>query len=139
MELRELETDEEYQRAIPIIQQLWTDADASFIRSWAEEDGYRLFGLHVDGTLVGVVGISIQRVLHHTRHVWVHDLVIDEAHRSNGYGTQLLSFVAEWAREHDCEYVALAGRLGNEEARQFYESNGMVRWGHVFETEIETH
>lgn len=137
--VRELETKEEWESAIPIIRQLWTDADESFIRSWADEDGYRLFGLYADETetLVGVVGLSIQRVLHHTRHVWIHDFVIDDAHRSMGYGTRLLSFVEEWAKENDCEYVALAGRLGNEDANQFYEENEMERWGYVFEIETE--
>lgn len=139
MEIKELETKAEWENAIPILRQLWTDADDSFIRSWADEDGYRLFGLYVDETetLVGVVGLSIQRVLHHARHVWIHDFVIDDAHRSMGYGTRLLSFVEEWAREHDCEYVALAGRLGNEDAHRFYEENEMERWGYVFEIGTE--
>jgi GNAT superfamily N-acetyltransferase len=135
----EIETPEEWENAIPILRQLWTDADESLIRSWADEDGYRLFGLYADETniLVGVVGLSIQRVLHHARHVWIHEFVIDDARRSEGYGTQLLSFVEEWAREHDCEYVALAGRLENEDAHLFYEANGMERWGYVFEVGTE--
>lgn len=135
--ITELTTEDEWERAIPIIQQLW-GCNKTFIRSWAEEDGYRLFGLFVEETLVGVVGLSIQRVLHHARHVWVHEFVIDDAHHSEGYGTRLLSFVEDWAHEHDCEYVALAGRLENETARRFYESNGMERWGYVFEIETET-
>ena len=137
--MRKLETEAEWEDAVPIIRQLWTDADESFIRSWADEDEYRLFGLYEDEveTLVGIVGLSIQRVLHHARHVWVHEFVIDDAHRSMGYGTQLLSFVEEWARERDCEYVALAGRLENEDAHLFYEANEMERWGYVFETEID--
>lgn len=46
MEIRELETEAEWQTAIPTIQQLWT-----------EEDGYRLFGLYVDEILVVWSGI----------------------------------------------------------------------------------
>jgi GNAT superfamily N-acetyltransferase len=138
VEMRELKTEAEWEDAIPILRQLWTDAEESFIRSWADEDEYRLFGLYEDEveTLVGVAGLSIQRVLHHARHVWIHEFVIDDAHRSMGYGTQLLSFVEEWARERDCEYVALAGRLENEDAHRFYEANEMERWGYVFETKI---
>lgn len=135
MTITELTTDTEWEQAIPILRQLWTDAEESFVRSWADEDGYRLFGLYEEETLVAVAGCSIQRVLHHQRHAWIHDFVVDEARRSEGYGTRLLSFVEEWARERDCAYVALAGTLDNEAAHRFYEDNGMDRWGYVFECE----
>jgi len=160
--VRELTTDTEWDAAVPLLGQLWSDADPAFIRSWREEDDYRLFGLYVgddgvddaDGTngadgangangtsddpdtLVGVVGVSVQRVLHHRRHAWVHDLVVDEPRRSSGVGTELLAFVERWADERDCEYVALANRLDNEDALSFYEAAGMERWGYVVEQEL---
>jgi GNAT superfamily N-acetyltransferase len=166
--VRELTTDAEWDAAVPLLGQLWSDADPAFIRSWREEDDYRLFGLSVvdggtnsaDGTngadgvdgvsgaddvdgsngdpdtLVGVVGVSIQRVLHHRRHAWVHDLVVDEPRRSEGLGAELLAFVERWADERDCEYVALANRLDNEGALSFYEAEGMERWGYVVEQEL---
>ncbi|PSP55718.1 N-acetyltransferase [Halobacteriales archaeon QS_1_67_19] len=134
--IEELETEAEWTAALPILRQLWTDADESFVRSWADEDGYRLFGLLVDGELVGVVGVSIQWVLHHVRHAWVHDFVVDEPRRGQGHGARLLSFVESWAEARDCEYVALAVRAGNEAALDFYEREGMERWGHVLETEL---
>ncbi len=138
MAIRELRTEAEYTQAVELLRQLWTDTEDDVIRGWADEEDYRLFGLYEDETLLAVAGCSIQRVLHHRRHAWIHDLVVDNAHRSAGYGTRLLSFVEQWAREHDCAYVALAGILDNEAAHQFYESNGMNRWGYVFEREIDT-
>lgn len=138
----ELETESEWTAALPILRQLWTDADESFVRSWADEDGYRLFGLYVageserDDRLVAVAGISVQRVVHHARHAWVHDFVVDEDHRGQGYGGELLSFVKSWARDRDCEYVELAVVDGNDAALDFYESEGMEQWGYVVETEL---
>lgn len=145
--VQELTTDTEWDAAVPLLRQLWSDADPAFVRSWREEDDYRLFGLYVGDerrgeggpdptTLVGVVGISIQRVLHHRRHAWIHDLVVDDAQRSEGLGATLLEFVERWARERDCEYVALANRLGNEDALAFYEGEGMERWGYVVEEKL---
>ena len=151
--VRELTTDEEWDAAIPILRQLWHGADRSFVRSWREEDGYILFGLSatvedadrgddererpaVEPALVAVAGVSIQRVLHHVRHAWIHDFVVDEPHRGAGYGTDLLAFVEEWARDRDCEAVALATRLDNADARGFYEARDMNRWGHVIETRL---
>ncbi|UPV73130.1 GNAT family N-acetyltransferase [Halorussus limi] len=134
--VEELTTEAEWTAALPILRQLWTDADEAFVRSWADEDDYRLFGLVADGSLVAVAGISVQRVLHHARHAWIHDFVVDEAHRGESYGADLLGFVESWADDRDCEYVALAVRDGNDDALAFYESEGMDRWGHVVETEL---
>ncbi len=132
----ELATDEEWAAAVPILGQLWTDADDAEIRSWREEGDYRLFGLFADGDLAAVAGVSIQRVLHHARHLWIHDFVVAETHRGEGYGQALLTWLEEWADERDCEYVALAVIDGNDEALQFYESCGMDEWGSVVEAEL---
>ena len=149
----ELETDAEWDAAVPILRQLWTDADEEFVYSWADEEDYRLYGLYTengveaengagvedgapDEQLVAVAGISVQRVVHHARHAWIHDFVVDEAHRGQGYGAELLSFVKSWAEERDCEYVELAVVEGNDAALDFYESEGMEEWGSIVETEL---
>lgn len=136
MGIEEVTTDEEWDRAVPVLRELWSDADESFVRSWREEEDYRLFGRYDDGTLVGVLGVSVQRVLHHARHAWVHDIVVTESRRGEGHGAALLSFVESWAGERGCEYVALANRLENEAALEFYEREGMESWGYVVETEL---
>lgn len=134
--VRELTTDAEWDAAVPLLAQLWAHEDEAFVRSFREEDDYRALGLFVDDDLVGVAGVSVQRVLHHARHAWVHDLVVDEPRRGEGFGADLLGHVEAWARERDCEYVALANREGNEEALAFYESQGLETWGYVVETEL---
>jgi hypothetical protein len=59
-------------------------------------EGYHRFGPFDgdagagSGDLVAVAGGSVQRVLHR-RHVWVHDLVVDESRRSEGVGVALSS------------------------------------------------
>ncbi len=131
-----LTTDDEWTAAVPILRQLWSDADESFVRSFRDEDDYHLLGLHAGNELVAVAGVSVQRVLHHARHAWVHDFVVDEAHRGQGVGSELLAAVEDWATERDCEYVALAVRDGNVAAEAFYEDNGVERWGAVMETEL---
>lgn len=75
---------------------------------WTADDEYHLFGGFVERELVGVAGVLLPHVLHHTRHAWLYDLVVDEPQRENGYGTALVEFVERWADERGCEYVALA-------------------------------
>ncbi|MFC7141185.1 GNAT family N-acetyltransferase [Halosimplex aquaticum] len=141
--VREVTTDEGWDEAVPIIRQLWSDADEEFVRGWRDEEDYRLFGLYErdgdatdapePGTLVAVAGVSIQRVLHHERHLWVHDFVVDDPRRGEGFGRELLEWLGEWARDRDCENLALACRDGNDAGRAFYEAEGLEAWGQVME------
>ena len=133
-----IETREDWRAAIPVVRQLWSHVDREFVDGWFEEEAYTPFGLYREGedVPVAVVGVSVQRVLHHVRHAWIHDLVVDEAHRGEGYGSELIEFVERWARERDCEYVALALVEGNDDAERFYEDCDMERWGHVVEKEL---
>jgi len=146
MRVDELTTDEQWDEAVAVLHQLWSHEDESFVRGFRDEEGYRAFGLYDDvdasdgdagGTLVAVAGISIQRVLHHRRHAWIHDLVVEGELRGNGYGAELLDWIENWARERECEYVALANVLDNDDGLSFYEDNGMERWGYVVETELD--
>lgn len=151
--IEEITTEAAWDEAVPLLRQLWSHESESFVRSWADEEEYRLFGLYEEtedgaaedenaadedaaGELIGAAGISIQRVVHHVRHVWVHDLVVDEDRRGEGVGSELLAFAAEWGRERDCESVVLACIVENEDALAFYESEGMERWGYVLEREL---
>ncbi|WP_436907624.1 GNAT family N-acetyltransferase [Halosimplex marinum] len=148
-EVREVTTDEGWDEAVPILRQLWSHVDDAFVRGWREEDDYRLFGLYESGgtddpddsgpagdTLVAVAGVSVQRVLHHERHLWVHDFVVDKSRREEGYGTELLDWLDEWARDRNCENLALACWDGNDAGREFYESRGLEVWGQVMEREL---
>ncbi|QCC51022.1 GNAT family N-acetyltransferase [Halapricum salinum] len=135
--IEELTSDAQWDAAVPILGQLWEEKTSAEIRSWREEDDYRLFGLFDDDVIVAVAGVSIQRVLHHVRHAWIHDLVVDEAHQRSGYGQALLAHVESWARERECEYVALALVDGNDSAGGFYREQGMERWGDVIEKPLQ--
>jgi len=140
--LREIRSDAGWDAAVPVLRQLWSHRDEAFVRSWREEDDYRLFGLYegVDrgsggggDDLVAVAGVSIQRVFHHERHLWIHDFVVDEPRRGEGLGEELLDELADWGRERECEDLILGCTADNDEARAFYEHQGLEVWGHVME------
>jgi GNAT superfamily N-acetyltransferase len=141
--LCEVTTDEGWDAAVPVLRQLWSHREEAFVRSWREEDDYRLFGLYESVTersggdrLVAVAGVSIQRVFHHERHLWVHDFVVDETRRGEGFGEALLDALADWGRERDCEDLVLGCTADNDEARSFYEHQGLAVWGCVMEREL---
>jgi GNAT superfamily N-acetyltransferase len=136
MEIRTLTADAEREDAVPIMQQLWEDREREEIMAWTGEDDYHLFGAFDDGTLIGVAGIRIDDFLHHQRHAWLYDFVVDEGRRGEGIGTMLLEHVESWAREHDCESVALASPLDNRAVHEYYESQDFEKWGYVIETDL---
>jgi GNAT superfamily N-acetyltransferase len=148
-ELRELTDDRDWERAVPILRQLWSDRDEADVRSWREDEDYQLLGWFVEsssvlcdgaapgrGRLVAVAGVFVQPVLHHERSLWVQDLVVAEAHRGEGHGEAFLSAIETWGRRRDCDHLALACAADNDRAAAFYESAGMEAFGTVYESDL---
>jgi GNAT superfamily N-acetyltransferase len=119
MEIRELTTDAERREAVPILRQLWTDDAPDEVLAWTGDDRYTLFGRFDGDELVGVAGVRIDDFLHHVRHAWLYDLVVDEPRRGEGHGTALVEFVEGWADERGCERVALASPRAKEAVHEF--------------------
>jgi len=137
MEIRELDAESDRREAVPVLQQLWSGKEPDEVLAWTGEEDYHLFGGYVDGDLVAVAGVLEAGLLHHARHAWLYDLVVDEPRRGEGYGTAMVDHVEGWARDRGCEYVALASPLEKDETHEFYESLDYDRWGYVIEREIE--
>jgi GNAT superfamily N-acetyltransferase len=134
--IRELTTAAERREAVPILRQLWTDESPADVLAWTGADDYHCFGAFNDGGLVGVAGVLLREVLHHRRHAWLYDLVVDEPRRGEGHGTALVGFVEGWADDRDCESVALASPLAKTDVHDYYEALGYERWGYVVEKEL---
>jgi GNAT superfamily N-acetyltransferase len=134
--IRELETEPQRRRAVPILRQLWSDATPAEVFSWTGDDDYHLFGRFADGDLVAVAGVVTCELLHHARHAWLYDLVVDEPVRGRGHGTALVDHVEEWAADRDCEYVALASPAEKTTVHEYYEGRDYRKWGYVIEKEL---
>ncbi len=135
----ELETDAEIADAYPVLRQLRpveTDRLRELVATMRDEQGYRLFAVREDGEVRGVVGLIVTTNLYHGKHVWVHDLVVDEPHRSEGYGSRLLSFVEAFAERHDCSCYELASGRWRDEAHEFYERAGMAEYCYTFKKDL---
>ena len=137
MEIHELTSDDERRQAVPLIRQLFTDATLEEVLEWTGEDDYHLLGGFVNGELVDVAGVLLRYILHHTRHAWLYDLVVDEPQRGRGYGRALVKHVERWATERDCDYVALASPIAKEGVHEYYEGLNYEKWGYVIEKELE--
>lgn len=150
--LVELSAAAERDVALPVMQELFPTLDADRFRGFFEDDDYHLFALHEGGTatdesvdsdetadvdtVVGLAGVSVQHTMHHERHVWVHDLVVTEHRRGEGFGRALLEYAEHWGRERDCDSISLATGIDRDIARLFYEAQGYEEWGSVYERRL---
>lgn len=124
MMIQELQSQEEWREAFPIMRELRTHLNEQqyldLLRSMAQE-GYRLFGLRDGGRIVSLAGIGVLTNLYYGRYVWVYDLVTVSDARSKGYGRRLLEFIEEFAHREGCQIVALSSNLVRLGTHRFYE------------------
>lgn len=85
-----------------------------------KQRGYQLAFLAQDSQVVGVVGFCISECLAWGQFLYVYDLVIDEAARSQGYGQHLLQWLIEFAKHHDCKQLHLDSGVQRFDAHRFY-------------------
>ncbi|WP_265111724.1 GNAT family N-acetyltransferase [Halosolutus halophilus] len=137
MEIRSLQTESDRRSAVPLLRQLWADAARDEILSWTDGDDYHLFGRFDGDELIGVAGVLEATHLHHVRHAWLYDLVVDEPRRGEGHGAALVEHVEAWATDRGCEYVALASPLGKDGVHEFYERQEYEKWGYVVEKSLQ--
>ncbi|RXK49327.1 GNAT family N-acetyltransferase [Halorientalis pallida] len=136
----ELTTAEELREAYPVLEQLRPIGADTFLDVYdtmRAESGYQLFALRSgDGDIRALAGVVVETNMYHGKHAWVHELVVDEPHRGEGHGGELLSWVESWADDRDCSCVELASGHWRDRAHEFYEKEGMEKYCYTFKTEL---
>ena len=97
-----------------------------------QQQGYLLAFLEADGEVRAVAGYRFQEMLYHGRLLYVDDLVTRESDRSAGYGGTLFDWLAEQAREHDCDHFELDSGVQRFDAHRFYLMKRMKIASHHF-------
>ena len=129
MDIRIATTDAEIAACWPVMRELRPhiaeDSFVSRIRS-QERAGYRLAHVHEPDGVVAVAGFRVAENLAWGRFLYVDDLVTLPMRRSRGYGTQLLSWLKEYASKEGCQQFHLDSGIQRKEAHRFYEREGMT-------------
>jgi len=76
-----------------------------------------------------VVGVAVYRIGENTFagvHLYVDDLVTDEAERSRGVGHTLMAHLERVAREAGCENLVLDSGTHRDRAHKFYFREGLI-------------
>nr|WP_269845494.1 GNAT family N-acetyltransferase [Halopenitus persicus] len=140
MRIARVTSADERDAVFPVLQQLRDHLDREAFAELYEpmaEEGYRLFAGYVDGEPVAVAGVTISTNLYLGRHAYVYDLVVDEDHRSEGHGAEMLEHVHDWAAEEDCAAVELESGLWREDAHRFYLDLGYEKYCYSFKYDLE--
>ncbi|WP_110926439.1 GNAT family N-acetyltransferase [Bacillus massiliglaciei] len=123
--IKELETEQEWKEAYPVMKQLRTKLDEEsylqLVQEAVEKEHYKMAALYKDQEIVAVTGFMPMITLYNGKFIWVCDLVTDSAQRSKGYGEALLNYVHKWSEDHGYPIVSLSSGLQRTDAHRFYE------------------
>ncbi|PSB57397.1 GNAT family N-acetyltransferase [Chamaesiphon polymorphus] len=97
-----------------------------------QQGGYQLAFLERDDRVVAVAGFCISECLAWGRFLYVYDLVVDEAERSEGCGQNLFEWLMNFARNHDCQQLHLDSGVQRFDAHRFYLRQRMNIASHHF-------
>jgi GNAT superfamily N-acetyltransferase len=122
------ESQEQIARCFSVMHQLRPRLTADTFVARIEQqrcEGYQLAFLEHEGAVAAVAGFRIMSVLWSGRTLYVDDLVTDEASRSHGFGTQILGWLRDFARNAGCETFSLDSGTHRYEAHAFYFRQGL--------------
>jgi len=135
MIIRLAESDSRIAACYPVMQllrpHLREDEFVSRVRA-QQSDGYRLAVAEVEGKPVAVAGFRITENLAWGRFLYVDDLVTGLEQRSMGIGSEMLDWLREYARSHDCQQLHLDSGMQRQDAHRFYLREGMDKAGYHF-------
>jgi GNAT superfamily N-acetyltransferase len=99
---------------------------------------YRLFVACDAGRVVGTFALLVMHNLAHqgTPSAIVEDVVVSDAHQSQGIGRDMMHHAMALAREAGCYKLVLSSNQKRERAHAFYESLGFQRHGFSFLIEM---
>jgi GNAT superfamily N-acetyltransferase len=123
----------------PVVKQLRPHLDEdSFVALVAAQrpEGYRVVALYEDETPRGYAGFRVMTMLSRGRHVYVDDLVTDEAARSKGIGKALFTWLVEEAKKCGCARLQLDSGVQRHAAHRFYFTRRMAIQAYHFGVEI---
>jgi GNAT superfamily N-acetyltransferase len=140
--IERLTDEDEIREAYPVMKQLRPIEEETFLETYEKmraESGYQLYALRsATDEIRALAGLVVETNMYHGKHAWVHELVVDEPHRGNGYGAEFLSWIESWAESRDCSCVELASGLWRDQAHEFYDKEGMEKYCYTFKKDLSS-
>jgi GNAT superfamily N-acetyltransferase len=97
-----------------------------------QQNGYQLAFLAHKDQVFGVAGFSVLESLAWGKYMYIYDLVVREDVRSQGCGQELLNWLIDYAKLHDCQQLHLDSGVQRHDAHRFYLQQRMHISSHHF-------
>ncbi len=126
MNIRELQTDDDILQAYPLMKVLRERiSSTTFLDEVHRQQklGYRMIAGFDRGRLLALAGIRRSHTLSRGDHLFVDDLVSDEAARGAGHGREMMQWIARHAAAQGVPRIYLDARIT---AKGFYEKLGFA-------------
>lgn len=141
MNIQLANTDQDIQACYPVMRELRShlvaDEFVRQVRSQAQA-GYRLVFLSRQENIpLALAGFRIAENLAWGRFLYVDDWVTLPAHRSRGYGAQLLTWLKDYGLRHGCTQLHLDSGFQRLDAHRFYEREQIAKTGFHFAMTLE--
>jgi ribosomal protein S18 acetylase RimI-like enzyme len=115
------------------------DAAKRIIRQMCAYPDYCLYCALYEGAVIGVFALLIMDNLGHMGQpsAVMEDIVVDQAWRNRGIGSQLIAYALGQSRAKRCYKLSLSSNKNRKEAHRFYERLGFERHGISFALYLE--
>lgn len=101
------------------------------------QEGYRLAYIQNHGLVKALAGFRFLEFLAWGKVLYIDDLVADIASRKNGYGSKLLKWIINEAKEAKCDQVHLDSGPQRHDAHRLYLNHGFKIIGHHFALDLK--
>jgi GNAT superfamily N-acetyltransferase len=129
-DVRYVDTEAEVAACFGLMRQLrpHLESEQEFIERWRRQAavGYRLLAVWRGPKPVALAGFRVQDNLVHGPHLYVDDLVTDEASRRGGLGGVLMERLKAEGRALGCAKLVLDTPLTNTLGHRFYYRHGLL-------------
>jgi GNAT superfamily N-acetyltransferase len=130
-----VENDKDISKCYPVMKVLregYTEQQFLSQVNRQRKGGYIISYAQLDDEVFAVAGWRIRDNLAMKKHLYIEDLVSREDKRSMGYGTKLLDYVLNIARESQCNAILLDSGVQRYSSHRFYIRNYFEIRAHLF-------
>lgn len=123
MKVQLVNSEEELDKVGNLLLQLRPQYDLDSLKNQIklqQGSGYTLAYVRSENNILAVAGFVIGEKLAWGKHIYIDDLVTDEAHRSSGAGAFLINWLKQYATENGCSQIHLDSGIQRFPAHRFY-------------------
>lgn len=123
-----LATKSDIYKILPALLELRPHRNETELRELLQDafsEGYQVIYIGDDDVAYAVLGF---RILHFTfsgKALRVDDLATFSNHRKKGYASKLFIWIKEYAKEQNCDHIALDSGFSRHDAHRFYLNQGL--------------